>query len=359
MGKKLVNIQWRSCHFAMWVAFLTAMITLMIVSYFEGIDLRHLYFNRIWGIPYGLWLLLFILLVGSSLGYFIGMRLKRRLESLVATVLRLERGNYSCRAPYLGEDEVGQVAIHLNLMAEHIEQQVASLQKLSSEKAEWNDQLRREAVTEERQRLARELHDAVSQQLFAISMLASAVKESYFDNPEGTAKQLEMIEKMAGHAQNEMRALLLHLRPARLNGKCLKDALDELLTEQLAKQQLKIQWKIDDIGSLPKGVEDHLFRIVQESLSNIMRHAKAETINVRLVQSGKQINLKIIDDGIGFDPSEQKTSSYGLKSIKERVNEIGGVVEFVSIIGRGTEIKVKVPLVEGVKGNNDPSAVGG
>lgn len=348
-GRRLVNIQWRSAQLAMWVSFFATLIALCVAFYFEGIDIYHLFLNRVWGIPYGAWLLLIVLCIGAVFGYFFGNSLKKRLESLVATVLRFERGNYSYRAPDLGDDEVGQVAFHLNTMAEHIEQQVASLQKLSSEKAEWNDQLRRQAVTGERQRLARELHDAVSQQLFAISMLASAVKEAHQENPDATPKQLEIIEKMAGHAQNEMRALLLHLRPARLDGKGLKRAIEELLEEFVAKQQLKIDWKIDETPSLPKGVEDHLFRIVQESLSNILRHSKAESVNLRLIRSEQQLYLKIIDDGVGFDTSKKKASSYGLKSIQERVNEIGGVVEIVSIREKGTQVKVKVPLVGGLE----------
>jgi two-component system, NarL family, sensor histidine kinase LiaS len=348
-GHRLVNVQWRSVQSAMWTSFIVTLITLCVAFYFEGIDAYHLFLNRVWGIPYGVWLLLIVLCIGASLGYFFGNSLKKRLETLVATVLRFERGNYSYRSPDLGDDEIGQAAIHLNTMAEHIQQQVASLQKLSSEKAEWNDQLRRQAVTGERQRIARELHDAVSQQLFAISMLASAVKETHQDDPEMTGRQLEVIEKMAGHAQNEMRALLLHLRPAHLNGKGLKQAVEELLAEFVAKQQLKIEWKIDEIGGLPKGVEDHLFRIVQESLSNILRHSKSESVALSLVRSETHIHLKIIDDGVGFDAGIQKTSSYGLKSIQERVNEIGGVAEIVSIPDKGTQIKVKVPVMEEVK----------
>lgn len=345
-GPRLQNIQWRFIKYAIWLSLVTALVCVGLVVYMEGIDVRHMVFNRLLGVPYGIVLLVLIFIVGATFGYLFGNHMKKRLEVLVGSILRFERGNYSHRAPDLGEDEIGQVAIHLNQMAEQIERQVASLQKLSSERAEWNEELKRAAIEEERQRLARELHDAVSQQLFAISMLSSAVRETYVGTSESTAKQLETIEKMAGLAQNEMRALLLHLRPASLDGKGLKEGIEELLVEFQAKQPLDIKWKIDEIGGLPKGVEDHVFRIVQEALSNILRHAKADNVSVRLNRFGRQLHLKIIDDGIGFDVSEQKASSYGLKSIYERVSEIGGVAEIVSLQGKGTQIDVKVPLVE-------------
>lgn len=109
-------------------------------------------------------------------------------------------------------------------MAKRVEGQVASLQKLSNERAEWQVQMKKSVVSEERQRLARELHDAVSQQLFAISMMTSAILEGMKEKDEKILKQMRLVERMAGDAQNEMRALLLHLRPITLEGKDLKKA---------------------------------------------------------------------------------------------------------------------------------------
>jgi NarL family two-component system sensor histidine kinase LiaS len=103
--------------------------------------------------------------------------LKKRLEKLIESILKYENGNFAYRIPSLGDDEIGLAADQLNEMAKRIERQVASLQKLSNERAEWQDQMKKSVISEERQRLARELHDAVSQQLFAISMMTSAVLE--------------------------------------------------------------------------------------------------------------------------------------------------------------------------------------
>ncbi|PIK32572.1 sensor histidine kinase, partial [Bacillus siamensis] len=207
-------------------------------------------------------------------------------------------------------------------------------------------------ITEERQRLARDLHDAVSQQLFAISMMTSAVLEQVKDADDKIVKRIRMVEHMAGEAQNEMRALLLHLRPVTLEGKGLKEGLIELLKEFKAKQPLDIEWDISDTG-VSKGVEDHLFRIVQEALSNVFRHSKATKVTVRLGAKHQKLQLKVIDNGAGFTMDQVKASSYGLHSIKERASEIGGIAEIISVKGKGTQIDVKVPIYEKTKGEND------
>ena len=103
--------------------------------------------------------------------------------------------------------------------------------------------MRQEAISQERHRLARELHDSVSQQLFAMSMMMSAINEQITEFPEVT-KQLQLVENMVVNAQSEMRALLLHLRPVQLEGKKLTEGIEELLTELSRKQHMKIEWLI-------------------------------------------------------------------------------------------------------------------
>lgn len=347
MGRtRLANIQWQFIRFSVWMCSLAGLLVFILWLYHEQEGLEMLLKKKLWGIPVVLLVLMIGFVVGEVFGYVLGNLVKKRLEVLVQSTLALERGNFAHRTPDLGEDEIGLMGRHLNVMTERIEEQVASLQRLSSERAAWNEKLKQATITEERQRLARELHDAVSQQLFAISMLTSAVMETIAKNPVQACKQIEMVEKMAGDAQSEMRALLLHLRPAHLEGKRLKQGIEDLLTELHTKHELTLNWKIEEVDGLSKGIEDHLFRIIQEALSNVLRHAKADSIELRLSVIGGQVRLKIIDDGVGFDTNDsQKSSSYGLRSMHERVNEIGGVLEVVSRPGKGTEIDVKVPLV--------------
>lgn len=346
MRKKLTSIQWRFAGYVIWICLFVALVLVTMIFFYYRLDFRTLISLTWFHLPFVLLLLIFVGFVGTFSGYFYGNMLKKRLETLVESILKFERGNYAHRVPELGEDEVGVMADHLNEMVSRVEAQVASLQKLSTEKTEWDEQLKRTAVSEERQRLARELHDAVSQQLFAISMMTSAIQEDADSVDDKVRERIAAVEQMAGNAQNEMRALLLHLRPATLEGKGLKEGLAELIDEFQAKQPIKIQWEAEDIPELAKGVEDHLFRIVQEAMSNVFRHSQATSVTVKLGVAGSQIFLRVIDNGVGFDMANSKPSSYGLQSIQERANEIGGVADMISFPDKGTQIEIKVPIID-------------
>ncbi|MCG8397132.1 two-component system sensor histidine kinase LiaS [Bacillus atrophaeus] len=353
MRKKiLANIQWRAIRMTTGISLLLCAALIGLLLFYYQLDPVLLLSSGWFGIPFILILLLISLAVGFASGYMYGNHLKTRIDKLIESILKFENGNFSYRVPPLGEDEIGLAADQLNEMAKRVELQVASLQKLSNERAEWQVQMKKSVISEERQRLARDLHDAVSQQLFAISMMTSAVLENLKEADDKTVKRIRMVENMAGEAQNEMRALLLHLRPVTLEGKGLKQGLIELLNEFQAKQPIDIEWDIQDTG-VSKGVEDHLFRIVQEALSNVFRHSKASKVSVRLGSKNRQLQLKVIDNGAGFTMDKVKTSSYGLHSIKERASEVGGVAEIISVEGKGTQIDVKVPIFPEEKGEND------
>jgi len=301
--------------------------------------------------------------LGLTAGYVVGNLLKKRLNLLWEAAMNLERGVLSYRVPDLGLDELGELGWQFNRLGARWEEQVASLQRLSTHNVELGEQLRQAAVIEERQRLARELHDAVSQQLFAIAMTTAAIKRMVTLHPERAAQQIELVEEMAAAAQAEMRALLLHLRPATLQDKSLREAVYELLEELSQKQALSISWEIEEVLDLPTGIEDHLFRILQEALSNILRHARAKTIFVKLFTLQGQVRLRIVDDGIGFDPEDEKLTSYGLSSMRERVNEVGGALDIYSAPGKGTQIEVRIPLMFETSrrevDDDDPRDVGG
>ncbi|MGF9821348.1 HAMP domain-containing sensor histidine kinase [Brevibacillus agri] len=284
-------------------------------------------------------------LVALIISYIVGNLLKKRLSVLWEAAMKLGRGMLSYRVPDLGVDEVGELGWQLNRLASQWEEQVASLQRLSNHNAALAEQVKQAAVTEERQRLARELHDAVSQQLFAIAMTTAAMRRLVEKNPQRAAQQIELVEELAAAAQAEMRALLLHLRPATLQNKSLKEAILELLDELERKNTMELTWEIEDVEGLPSGIEDHLFRILQESLSNTLRHAKASQIAVKLFTLQEQVRLRVTDDGVGFDPDGEKMTSYGLRSMQERVAEVGGSMEIYSAIGKGTQIEVRIPLM--------------
>lgn len=227
--------------------------------------------------------------------------------------------------------------------SELIETQRNSLQKLTNERVDSNDAIIQERIVQERQRLARELHDSVSQQLFAASMLLSALTEQN-DGDKKSQKTIKQVEKIVQQAQLEMRALLLHLRPIALRNNTLAEGLTGLVIELKQKVNFQIDYKIEEI-ELSKAEEDHLFRIAQEALSNTLRHSKATEVELLLIARDNIAILRIQDNGSGFNVEEDnKTTSYGLKNIAERAVEIGCTYKIVSVPDEGTIVEVKVPL---------------
>ena len=198
-------------------------------------------------------------------------------------------------------------------------------------------------MEKERHRIARELHDSVSQQLFASSMMLSALNQQTENIPDAIQKQLQTIESITNESQLEMRALLLHLRPVKLNEKTLKQGIEQLLKELSTKVNMVIVYEIEDV-SLPVSVEDNLFRVIQELLSNVLRHSKASEVEVYLKKTGQQIQLRIIDDGVGFDMKNQKSGNYGLQNIRERINGLGGHVKLISFKQQGTSVEIIIPI---------------
>lgn len=220
-----------------------------------------------------------------------------------------------------------------------------SRQVLSSneEKLMLEEETKEEILEKERHRIARELHDSVSQQLFASSMMLSALNQQTENIPDTIQKQLQTIESITNESQLEMRALLLHLRPVKLNEKTLKQGIEQLLKELSTKVNMAISYEIEDV-SLPVSVEDNLFRVIQELLSNVLRHSKASEVEVYLKKTGQQIQLRIIDDGVGFDMKNQKSGNYGLQNIRERINGLGGHVKLISFKQQGTSVEIIIPI---------------
>lgn len=228
---------------------------------------------------------------------------------------------------------------------ELIQTQKKSLQRLTNDNANVQEKAVQERLVQERQRLARELHDSVSQQLFAASMLLSATNETIGEDlPAANLKQLKQTELIVQQAQLEMRALLLHLRPIALKNKSLAQGLQDLLDELRQKVFFNIQERLEEVN-LPKGAEDHVFRIAQETLSNTLRHAKATEVQLLLVERDQIVIFRVQDNGVGFSiHDDQHAGSYGLRNVEERAIEIGGICKIVSIPNEGTIIEVQIPV---------------
>ena len=296
------------------------------------------------GLPFVIFLPSLVITVGLIYGVVSGMFWKRQLERVDEGLYLLEQGRLPSQQEMYPVQEMAKMVERMQLIHKQINEQTKLSQKMANEKAIDQEKQIQEIVSQERNRLARELHDSVSQQLFAASMFMSAITESQSDMEKTEMKQFKVVEEMIHQSQLEMRALLLHLRPVALKGKSLQEGMKELLEELAQKVTMDINWKMEPV-TLDKGIEDHLFRILQESISNTLRHAKANSLEVLLIVRDGLIILRITDDGIGFNVEESKTGSYGLQNMHERAVELGGTMQLVSVPNKGTKLEVKIPLL--------------
>jgi NarL family two-component system sensor histidine kinase LiaS len=289
------------------------------------------------------------LAIGIVFGVISGIAWRNQLRSVDQMLHEIEEGRQIEPGEQTETSEMQSIRRRILHIQKQMNEQVMLSQRLATEKAEGQESQIQEIISQERNRLARELHDSVSQQLFAASMMMSAINQSRANTDDKETRQLKIVEEMIHQSQLEMRALLLHLRPIALKGKSLQEGMRELLQELSQKVSLEIVWKIEDIP-LDKGMEDHLFRILQESISNTLRHAKASKLEVLLIERDDLIILRVVDDGIGFDVEETKAGSYGLQNMYERAVEIGGTMKLVSVKNKGTRLEVKIPRMKNGEG---------
>ncbi|TKC16294.1 sensor histidine kinase [Robertmurraya kyonggiensis] len=341
-----MNIIQRQIGWGMLVAFFV--FVLLVVSFtisFPSVRLVDLWERNLMDIPFILFVPSVSLAIGLLFGVFSGFYWKKQFQSIDQVLHDVEEGRTFQINETGSFDEIKTAFERIRKIQKQITEQAMLSQKLANEKAEDQENRIQEIISQERNRLARELHDSVSQQLFAASMLMSAINETKAPADERETKQLRMVESMIHQSQLEMRALLLHLRPVALKGKTLQEGIEELLVELSQKVTMEINWKVEAFP-LDKGVEDHLFRIIQESLSNTLRHSKANELEVLLINRDGFIILRVVDDGIGFDVEESKAGSYGMQNMYERAVEIGGTLKIVSVKNKGTRLEVKVPILK-------------
>ena len=202
------------------------------------------------------------------------------------------------------------------------------------------------AVLEERNRLARELHDSVTQQLFSMTLTAQAARAQLARNPQRVAAQLERLQETATAALAEMRALIYQLRPPALRDQGLVAALQQHAQQLARREGIVIALNVVGDERCARGVEQPIYRIVQEALNNVIKHANASNVEVTLTFAGEGIEVRVVDDGQGFDPAATPSGDgrqLGVLSMRERAAEIGGAMELRSAVGSGTEVIVRVP----------------
>jgi signal transduction histidine kinase len=205
-------------------------------------------------------------------------------------------------------------------------------------------QTRRLAVLEERQRLARELHDSVSQVLYSIGLAGHTALTLLEQDPGRAVEPMGYVLSLAEAGLAEMRALIFELRPDSLE----KDGLVVALTRQAAalgaRHDLEVETELGEEPDAALEAKEALYRIAREALNNVIKHAQANRVVIRLEAGPREAMLEVQDDGIGFDPGDEFPGRMGLGSMRERVAELGGTLEVESAAGAGTCIRAHIPV---------------
>lgn len=234
-----------------------------------------------------------------------------------------------------------QLTLALRRRAEEARERERELRRLYEQAQEL-------AALQERQRLARELHDSVSQALYGMSLGAHTVKESLESNDrEQALASIEYVIALAEAGLTEMRALIFELRPESLETEGLVAALTRQAAALRARYKLAVEQELDEEPDLSLEKKQALYRIVQEAFHNIVKHAHASAIVLRLVRQENNVLLEVRDNGQGFDPTGSFPGHLGMRSMRERATKIGGTLTITSAPGQETCIWVRVPIAEG------------
>jgi signal transduction histidine kinase len=228
---------------------------------------------------------------------------------------------------------------------------LADLEQANQKLQAYALQVEEMAAANERNRLARELHDSVTQTIFGLTLTAQAARILLERDPERAAGQLDHIQVLAKNALSEMRALIQQLHPRSIDDEGLIPSLRRLVVERQANHGLKIDLKISGERRLPAHIENELFNIAKEGLSNIIKHAQTDQAALTLfLEDGNRVSMCIEDAGIGFDSTRMKPSPghLGLTSMSERVQALGGSLTIETQPGKGTRVQVELVLPQEV-----------
>jgi signal transduction histidine kinase len=215
---------------------------------------------------------------------------------------------------------------------------------VAMESARLWERSRELSIVEERNRLARELHDSLVQKLFGVVLAAQSAATLLERDSEAARAQVETLRELAQDAVVELRSLVFQLRPAEIETEGLGAALRSHVDVLRRAHRADISLALTGSPRLRPGVDEEVFRIAQESLQNALRHSEAERIDVRLDEGAGGLRLEVADDGLGFEPEEAALRSrrLGLTSMEERARELGGRLAIDSAPGRGTTITLEV-----------------
>ncbi|HEN3173215.1 TPA: sensor histidine kinase [Streptococcus agalactiae] len=303
-----------------------------------GVNLVHLYqTSRLWLIEQLIFSIFFLSLAVTILllltWFLLDDNSKRQINHNLRRILNNQSINVT--------DDGTEISTNIQRLSKKMNLMTSSLQSKENSRILKSQEI----VKQERKRIARDLHDTVSQDLFAASMVLSGIAQNVSQlDVDQVGSQLLAVEEMLQHAQNDLRILLLHLRPVELENKTLSEGFRMILKELTDKSDIEVVYH-ESILTLPKKIEDNIFRIGQEFISNTLKHSQASRLEVYLNQTENELQLKMIDNGIGFDMDSVYDLSYGLKNIEDRVEDLAGNLQLLSQPGKGVAMDIRLPLV--------------
>ena len=252
-----------------------------------------------------------------------------------------------CRGQVLGVFSIfggAEQQIHLEDVA--LLASIADHAGVAVENAQLHRQAEQAAALQERERLARELHDSVTQSLFSLTLFTEAAREMARTGELASIDQhLAEVDTIARQSLKDMRLLLYELRPSALQEEGLVGALRRRL--EAVEKRLGIEARVvtDTLRQLPAPVEEGLYHIAQEALNNALKHAEATAVSVYIRTEGEHIILEVSDNGLGFTPDEvSDQGGMGMKSMRQRAEKLGGICTVLAQPGQGTRVQVNLPL---------------
>lgn len=278
---------------------------------------------------YGLSFILLASVVGTLTGLLTTRNVTRRLRRITQAAEAWSKGELAVEVRDPTPDEIGQLGQDLNGMAEQLHTLLATREEL--------------AAVEERNRLARDLHDSIKQNVFATALLVGAARSHLPPETLPAQTYLAEAEALAEQTRQELTALIRELRPASLDDKGLAIVVREYAEGWSHRMGITATMQVQGERVIALDIEEALFRVVQEALANIARHSGAAQVTIYLAWDGEQVRLTIIDDGAGFDVAQATGRGVGLASMRERVAAHNGSLHIASTAG-ATTVEATIPL---------------
>jgi len=275
----------------------------------------------------GISFLIFTLIAGIAgmiYGSVAARGLSTRIDRLSEGTLAWSQGDFTQLVEDTSGDEIGQLAYSLNQMAQELESLLDTRREL--------------AQIEERNRMARDLHDSVKQQAFAASAQISAARKLLSENPNKALENITAAERLMNALRKELTNLIQEMRSPALEGKGLAAALQDYSNNWSRQNETELEIRIQGERPLPLNIEQSIFRIVQEALANVARHSDANQVEIELVYTPKELTCMIRDNGSGFNPA-QTLLGFGIRSMQERAKALGSQLNLESAVGEGTTIR--------------------